>query len=63
MNEGEEKEAFLLIFVLYKIGSGGWGAGRMGNGMTAYLKKYGGIDRFQSRGQHLCKIAWNERKF
>ena len=42
VNEGEDKEAFLLIFVLYKIGSGGLGGGRVGNGMTAYLRKYGG---------------------
>ena len=26
------------------------------DGMTAYLRKYGGIDRFQSRGQKLCKL-------
>ena len=36
------------------------GEGRMGNGMTAYLRKYGGIDRFQSRGQQLCKLLGNK---
>ena len=30
VNEGEDKEAFLLIFVLYKIGSGGLGGGGWG---------------------------------
>ena len=63
MNKGEEKEAFLLIFVLYKIGRGGLGGGRAGNGMTAYLRKYGGIDRFESRGQQLCKLLGIKESF
>ena len=39
------------------------GGGRVGNGMTAYLRKYGGIDRFQSRGQQLCKLLGIKESF
>ena len=58
MNEGEDKEAFLLIFVLYKIGSGGLGRGEGGEWNDRLFEKI-----WWSRGQQLCKLLGIKESF